>query len=103
MQTIDKWFALLKKEHPGFKIYELGDLTKQYLDLFELFLRDLLWLKLGRPVVNELYHQDLSQLATTFTKESLFKNLLSLNKIKNKLKYNVSPQLLWENLLLNLK
>lgn len=103
MQTLERWFELLKKEHPDFKVSELGDLTKQYLDLFELFLRDLLWLKLGRPVVNELYHQDLARLATTFTQETLFTNLLSLNKIKNKLKYNVSPQLLWENLLLSLK
>jgi DNA polymerase III delta' subunit len=103
MNTIDKWFEILKKEHPGFKMYELGNLTEQYLNLFEVFLRDLLWIKLDRPVVNELYHRDLENLATQFTAKKLFHNLISLNKIKTKLKYNVSPQLLWENLLLSVK
>ena len=74
-----------------------------YLNLFEVFLRDLLWIKLDRPVVNELYHRDLENLATQFTAKKLFHNLISLNKIKTKLKYNVSPQLLWENLLLSVK
>ena len=103
MNTIDKWFEILKKEHPGFKMYELGNLTEQYLNLFEVFLRDLLWIKLDRPVVNEVYHKELQDLANQFTAKKLFQNLISLSKIKTKLKYNVSPQLLWENLLLSVK
>ena len=103
MNTIDKWFEILKKEHPGFKMYELGNLTEQYLNLFEIFLRDLLWLKLDRAIVNQLYHRELENLSREFTVKKLFHNLISLNKIKTKLKYNVSPQLLWENLLLSVK
>ena len=103
MQAVDKWFAVLKKEYPGYKVYELGILTKQYLDLMEVFLRDLLWIKLDRPIVNEMYKDQLVDLSASFSEEKLLKNLLSLNKIKNKLKYNISPQLLWENLLLSLK
>ena len=45
----------LKKDNPGCKVGELGNLTKKYLDLIELFLRDLLWLKLDRKIVNDLY------------------------------------------------
>lgn len=103
MQTIDKWFSLLKKEHPSFKVYELGDLTKQHLDLFEIFLRDLLWIKLDRPVINKIYEAELNKLANNFETEVLINNLLSLNNMKQKLKHNVSPQILWENLFLNLK
>jgi DNA polymerase III subunit delta' len=103
MQTIDKWFDVLKKEYPNFKVYELGNLTKQYLDLFEVFLRDLLWLKLDRPVVNQIYLSELQVLSESFTQEKLLNNLLSINNTKQKLRKNVSPQLLWENLLLNVK
>jgi len=103
MQAIDKWFETLKKDHAGYKVYELGNLTKDYLDLFEVFLRDLLWIKLGRPIVTELYRDDLQKIAKEFSADSLVNNLLSLNKMKQKLSYNVSPQLLWENLLLSVK
>ena len=103
MQTIDKWFAFLKKENPGSKLYELGGLTRQYLDLFEVFLRDLLWAKLDRPVVNQLYEAELKNLATSFSQEVLIENLLNVNKAKQKIQYNVSPQILWENLLLIVK
>jgi len=103
MQTIDKRFDVLKKEYPNFKVYELGDLTKEYLDLFELFLRDLLWIKLDRPITNVLYVDQLKRIAPQFTKDDLLNNLLSLNEMRQKLKYNVSPQLLWENLFLNVK
>ncbi len=103
MNNIDKWFSRLKKENPGCKVKELGDLTKKYLDLFELFLRDLLFIKLGRNTANNLYNQKLIDLSNGFEKDKLLKNLLSLNRIKKKLKYNVSPQLLWENLLLSIK
>ncbi|MCD4760331.1 hypothetical protein K8R42_00350 [bacterium] len=103
MQTIDKWFEVLKKEYPGYKLYELGNLTKQYLDLLEVFLRDLLWIKLGQPAVNRLYQDQLQELSLQFNKNNLIKNLLSINKIKQKLARNVSPQLLWENLFLNVK
>lgn len=103
MQAIDKWFELLKKDYAGYKVYELGNLTRDYLDLFEVFLRDLLWLKLNRPIVAEIYHNDLQKIAREFRVDSLVNNLLSLYKIRQKLSYNVSPQLLWENLLLSVK
>ncbi len=103
MQAIDKWFEALKKDHAGYKVYELGNLTRDHLDLFEVFLRDLLWLKLGRPIVAEIYRDDLQKIAREFSADNLVNNLLSLNKIKQKLSYNVSPQLLWENLLLSVK
>lgn len=103
MNNIDKWFSRLKKENPGCKVKELGDLTKKYLDLFELFLRDLLFIKLDRDIANNLYNQKLIDLSNKFEKEKLLKNLLNLNSLKKKLKYNVSPQLLWENLLLSIK
>ena len=103
LQSIDKWFAKLKKDHPGSKVQELGFLTIKYLDLIELFLRDLLWLKLDRKIVNNLYQDKLRDLSNKFEKENLLKNLLNIYSLKNKLKYNVSPQLLWENLLLSIK
>ena len=67
-----------------------------------LFLRDLLWIKLDREIANDLYNKKLIDLSNKFSKKKLLKNLLNLNNLKNKLKYNVSPQLLWENLLLNI-
>ncbi len=103
LQSIDKWFAKLKKDNPGSKVQELGFLTKKYLDLIELFLRDLLWLKLNRKIVNNLYQDKLSTLSNKFEKENLLNNLLNIYNLKNKLKYNISPQLLWENLLLSIK
>ncbi|PWB38963.1 MAG: hypothetical protein C3F02_00970 [Parcubacteria group bacterium] len=103
MQTIDKWFGILKKEHPEYKVFELGALTKRYLDLLEVFLRDILWIKLERPVVNQMYQSELELLAEQFDKDRLVRGLLSLEDIKNKLRHNVSPQLLWENLFLSLK
>ena len=103
MQTLDKWFEVLKKEYPSYKISELGNLTKEYLDLFEVFLRDILWSKLERPIVNQLYDKEINTLAQKFNKQSLIDNLLSLNKTKEKLNYNISPQLLWENLFLNME
>lgn len=103
MQAIDKWFSVLKKENPGAKLYELGDQTRQYLDLFEVFLRDLLWAKLDRPVVNQLYESEIRNMSTSFSQEVLIKNLLEINKAKQKIQHNVSPQILWENLLLSIK
>ncbi|OGY94260.1 MAG: hypothetical protein A2406_02055 [Candidatus Komeilibacteria bacterium RIFOXYC1_FULL_37_11] len=103
MQTLDKWFEVLKKEYPGYKLSELGNLTKEYLDLFEVFLRDILWAKLERPIINQMYDKEINSLATKFNKQSLIDNLLSLNKTKEKLNYNISPQLLWENLFLNME
>lgn len=103
MQVLDKWFTILKKEYPTYKLYELGDLTKEYLDLLELFLRDILWTKLNRPIINEIYDQEINELAQSLDKQSLIDNLLSLNKAKEKLNYNISPQLVWENLFLSIK
>jgi len=37
MQAIDKWFQVLKKEYPGYKMYELGELTSDHLDLMEIY------------------------------------------------------------------
>ncbi len=103
LQSIDKWFARLKKENPGYKVQELGTLTKKHLDLMELFLRDLLWIKLDRKIANNLYQEKLRDLSNNFEKESLLKNLLNIYKQKSKLRHNISPQLLWENLLLSIK
>ncbi len=103
MQALDKWFEVLKKQYPGYKVYELGDLTREYLDLFEVCLRDLIWIKLNRPIVNQIFYEELAKISRVYEIKSLIKNLLSLNQAKGKLAYNVSPQLLWENLFLNLK
>lgn len=103
MQTIDKWFEVLKREYPGYKLYELGNLTKEYLDLFEVFLRDILWAKLNRPIVNQVYAKEISALSQKFDKQSLVANLLSVSKARSKLNYNISPQLMWENLFLNIE
>mgnify|MGYP000082514875 FL=1 len=103
MQAIDKWFNILKKEYPGYKLYELGNLTREYLDLFEIFLRDILWIKLDRPIVNKIYDKEINTLAQKFNKQSLINNLLLINKAKQKLNYNISPQLLWENLFLSIE
>lgn len=103
MQSIDKWFEILKKEYPGYKLYELGNLTKEYLDMFEVFLRDILWAKLDRPVVNQIYDKEIQNLSQRFDKKNLINNLLSLSKAREKLKYNISPQLMWENLFLNIE
>ena len=53
----------VKKDNPGSKVQELGFLTRKYLDLIELFLRDLLWLKLDRKIVNNLYQEKLRDLS----------------------------------------
>ena len=103
MQAIDKWFNILKKEYPGYKLYELGNLTREYLDLFEIFLRDILWIKLDRPIVNKIYDKEINTLAQKFNKQSLINNLLLINKAKQKLNYNISPQLMWENLFLSIE
>jgi len=103
MQTIDKWFEILKKEYPSYKLYELGNLTREYLDLFEVFLRDMLWVKLNRPIINEVYSKEINNLATKFDKKKLIENLLSLSNAKEKLNNNVSPQLMWENLFLSIE
>ena len=103
MQAIDKWFEILKKEYPSYKVYELGKLTIEYLDLLEIFLRDILWIKIDRSIVNEVYRKDLEKISKNFDLKKILNNLLSLNSAKQKLKYNVSPQLLWENLFLSIK
>ncbi|MFA5126456.1 MAG: hypothetical protein WC465_00445 [Patescibacteria group bacterium] len=103
LQTIEKWFEILKKENPDAKVSELGNMTKQYLDLLAVCLRDLLWIKLERPVVNSLYQSDMQKLAGQFSADGLLKNLLAIDDYKQKIKYNVTPQLAWENLFLSLK
>jgi len=103
MQTLDKWFEILKKEYPSYKLYELGNLTREYLDLFEVFLRDILWAKLNRPIINQVYNKEINALATKFDKKSLVQNLLSVSYARQKLNYNISPQLMWENLFLSIE
>lgn len=103
MQTIDKWFEVLKKEYPNYKINELGNLTKEYLDIFEIFLRDILWAKLQRPIVNKIYENEINKLSSSFDSQKIVDNLLSISRARQKLNKNVSPQLLWENLFLNIR
>ncbi|MBT4349805.1 DNA polymerase III subunit delta' [bacterium] len=103
LQSLDHWFTALKKEYPSYKIYELGEQTKQYLHLLELILRDILWLKLGRQPINTIFEEQLTLLAKQYQPGILLKNLLNINKIKKQLKQNVSPLTLWENLVLDFK
>jgi DNA polymerase-3 subunit delta' len=103
LQTLDHWFTALKKENPSYKIYELGEHTVRYLNLLELILRDIMWIKLGRKPINIIYKDQLTVLSKQYQLSALLKNLLNLNKIKKQLKNNVSPLLLWENLVLDFK
>lgn len=103
MQTIDKWFDVLKKEYPGYKMYELGELTKDHLDLVELILRDMLWIKFDRPVVNKVFEKELKNISTNFDKEKIMDSLFSIDDLREQINMNVSPQLLWENLFLKIK
>jgi len=103
MQAIEKWFGILKKEYPAYKMYELGNLTREYLDLFEICLRDILWAKLNRPIINKIYTKEINSLSKKFSKQSLITNLLSLSSSKEKLNHNISPQLMWENLFLSIE
>lgn len=103
LQAIDKWFQLLKKEYPGYKMYELGELTNDYLDLTELLLRDVLWIKFDRPIVNKVFEKELRAISDKFDKDKIMKVLLSIDDFRKQLSINVSPQLLWENLFLSLK
>ncbi len=103
MQTVEKWFTLLKKENPEARSSDLGQETKTYLDQLEVMMRDLLWLKLERPVVNKIFESELSTLAGSYSQERLLQNLLRLSDYRQKIKNNVNPQLMWENVFLNLK
>ncbi len=103
MQTIDKWFANLKKENPEAKVSDLGQNTRLYLDYLELIMRDLLWIKLDKPIVNEIFQNELNNISSSYSSEQLLKNLVRLDDYKQKLNNNVNPQLLWENIFLNLK
>lgn len=103
LHTLDKWFNVLKKEYPGYKMYELGELTIDYLDIMELMLRDLLWIKFDRPVVNKVFEKELKNLADKFEKEKIMKALFDIDNLRKQISMNVSPQLLWENLFLSLK
>lgn len=103
MQTVDKWFDVLKKEYPGYKMYELGELTKDHLDIVELLLRDILWIKFDRPVVNKVFEKELRNISDKFDKDKIMDSLLAIDNFRKQLYMNVSPQLLWENLFLSLK
>ena len=103
LQTLDHWFTALKKEYPHYKIYELGEKTAHHLDLLELILRDILWIKLSRQPANILYQETLTKLANQYNPAIILKNFLAIDKIKRQLKNNVSPLVLWENLILGFK
>lgn len=103
LDTIDKWFDILKKQYPEYKVYELGGLTKKYLDLSEVFMRDVLWTQLGQPILNNMYLGQIKLLAQKINRTAVFNALVFLQDCKKKLRYNVSPQLAWENLFLSLK
>lgn len=103
LQAIDKWFTDLKKQNPGSKTVELGFLTRQFLDLYEVFLRDILMRQIDRPVVNILFQDEINKIAGSFDKQKLLNNLLAINQSRRSLKNNVAPQLLWENLFLNIR
>lgn len=103
MQSIEKWFTQLKKENPEAKVSELGQSTRFYVDYLELLLRDLLWIKLDKPIVNEVFEAELNNISSSYSSEQLLRNLVRLNDYKQKLNNNVNPQLLWENIFLNIK
>ena len=102
MQIIEKWFAQAKKENPEARSSELGQNTRVYLDYLEVMMRDLLWLKLDRPIVNEVFESELNNISSAYSSEQLLRKLVRLNDYKQKLNNNVNPQLLWENIFLNL-
>ncbi len=103
MQSIEKWFAHLKTENPDAKVSDLGQSTRVYIDYLELMMRDLLWIKLDKPIVNEVFEAELNNISSGYSSEQLLKNLVRLNDYKQKLNKNVNPQLLWENIFLSLK
>ncbi len=103
LQMLDNWFEVLKKDNLKAKVSDLSHSTLEYLDLLELFWRDLLWAKLDRKVLNVLYQKEIKDLSKKYSYTDILKNLLSINKIKKQIKENVSPQILWENLVLNFK
>lgn len=103
MQIIEKWFALLKKENPEARVSDLGQNTKVYIDYLEVMMRDLLWIKLDKPIVNQVFQSELNNISSSYSSEQLLQNLTRLTDYKQKLNNNVNPQLLWENIFLNLK
>ncbi len=102
-QDLEHWFGILKKANPQAKVYELAHITTHYLDLWQLLLRDILWHKLNRPVLNVLFSENIAKISQKYSVTKILNNLLSINKIRRQLKNNVTPQLVWENLLLDLK
>ncbi len=102
-QDLEHWFNILKKENPQAKVYELSQITVRYLDLWQLLLRDILWYKLNRSVLNVLFLDNISKISQKYSVAKILNNLLRLNQIRRQLKNNVTPQLVWENLLLDLK
>ncbi len=103
MQVIEKWFVTLKKENPEAKVSDLHQDTRIYLDRLEVLMRDLLWIKLDKPIVNEIFQNELQNLATTYSADELLHHLSRLSDYKQKLNNNVNPQLLWENIFLGFK
>src|SRR3989339_726546 len=102
-QDLEHWFGILKKANPQAKVYELAHITTHYLDLWQLLLRDILWHKLNRPVLNVLFSENIAKISQKYSVTKILNNLLSINKIRRQLKNNVTPQLVWENLVLDLK
>lgn len=103
MQNIEKWFVNLKKENPEAKVSDLHQDTKVYLDHLEVMMRDLLWIKLDKPIVNKIFQNELQNISTSYSAEQLLSNLSRLHEYRQKLNNNVNPQLLWENIFLDFK
>lgn len=103
LQDLEHWFNLLKKESPQAKVYELSQKTEHYLDLWQLLLRDILWFKLNRNILNVLFIENITKISQKYTISQILNNLLNIHKVRRQLKNNVTPQLIWENLLLDVK
>jgi DNA polymerase-3 subunit delta' len=103
LQILENWFEIFKKNALSSQSLDLPKASLEYLDILELFWRDLLYAKLDRKVLNVLYQEEIKKLTSQYSYTDILKNLLAINKIKKQIKNNVSPQMLWENLVLNFK
>ena len=103
LQILENWLEIFKKNSLSSQNLDLPKTSLDYLDILELFWRDLLYAKLDRKILNVLYKEEIKKVANKYSYTDILKNLLTINKIKKQIKNNVSPQMLWENLVLNFK
>jgi DNA polymerase-3 subunit delta' len=75
----------------------------QELDDWQIFLRDILFLKnnLGHLITNWHFQEQLQKLAGEFTSRKTIMLMKKIEEIKATLSYNINPRLAVENLLLN--